>query len=156
MLWNDWSREFNSSEYCSPTFTSQTGHADTRTKKRKVHTLDRFDKGVFKRSISTMYGHQNLLPTLDNIRRTLEENIDYRGSKSHLHKELKEIGFEYKRCGSNRKLLMERPDVVFARVDFLRKVKQYRDDGHNIIYTDETCSQSPHCPQVLATQRPWP
>ena len=81
-------------KYCSPTFKSQTWNVNNRTKKRKVHTLVGYDKGVLKRSISTMYGHQNLLPTLDNIRRTLEENIDYRGSKSHLRKELKEMGFE--------------------------------------------------------------
>ena len=78
--------------------------------------LDGFDKGVVRRTINTMYAHKKLLPTLNNIRASLQEDIGYTGSKQHLREELLKLGFTYKRCQSNRKILMERKDVVLHRI----------------------------------------
>ena len=59
-----------------------------------------------------MYEKRQVLPTLDNIRNELIEAVGYTGSKKYLSKTLKMMGFQYKRCKTDRKILMERPDVV--------------------------------------------
>lgn len=39
---------------------------------------------------------------------------------------------------------MEWTDIVAARIQFLRKIKKYRENGRPIIYTDETFVHSSH------------
>lgn len=109
----------------------------------RVH-LDDFDRGVVRRTINTMYIHLKMLPTLTNIRTALHENIGYTGSREHLRKELLKLGYMYRRCKTNRRVLMERWDIVFHRIQYLRKIKQLREDGCNIVYTDETYVHSSH------------
>ena len=63
-----------------------------------------------------MYEKHQVLPTLENIRKGLREEISFTGSKKVLSSALKRIGFQYRRCTTNRKNLMERPDVVAQRI----------------------------------------
>ena len=79
-----------------------------------------------------------MLPTLKNIREIVKEKIEFSASLSTLSKVLKGLGFSYKRCVQNRKVLMERPDVVAHRIRFFRQIKSYREEGRPIIYTNET------------------
>jgi hypothetical protein len=106
--------------------------------------FDSFDKGVVRRTINSMYTHQKILPTLKNIKTALEEKIGFTGSKSYLRKELKHMAFNYKRCTQNRRVLMGRPHVVLQRIQYLRRIKELRDAGHTIVYTDETFVHSSH------------
>ncbi|XP_045202333.2 uncharacterized protein LOC123555810 [Mercenaria mercenaria] len=39
---------------------------------------------------------------------------------------------------------MERTDIVLARINFLKKIKKFREDGRTIVYTDETFVHSSH------------
>ena len=39
---------------------------------------------------------------------------------------------------------MERSDVVAQRINFLRQIKKYRDEGRHIVYTDETYVNTGH------------
>ena len=55
-----------------------------------------------------------------------------------------ELGFSWRKTQTNRDLLMERSDVVSARIDFLRRMKKFRDQGRTIVYTDETYVHSSH------------
>ncbi|KAJ8317682.1 hypothetical protein KUTeg_005586, partial [Tegillarca granosa] len=48
------------------------------------------------------------------------------------------MGFNWKKCSTNRKILMEKPDIVSKRINYLREIKKLRETGHNIIYMDET------------------
>lgn len=43
-----------------------------------------------------------------------------------------------------RKLLCESQDIRYKRINFLKKLLQYRSEGRNIIYTDETYIHSSH------------
>lgn len=110
---------------------------------RKVE-LDDFDLCVVRRTVQTMYEKRKVLPTLDNIRNELRETISYTGGKKALSKTLKNIGFEYRRSTTNRKVLMERSDIVLQGINFLRTIKELRDNCRTIVYTDETFVHSCH------------
>jgi hypothetical protein len=47
------------------------------------------------------------------------------------------MGFQWKKCSSKRKILIEIPDVNW-RCNFLQKIKEYREDERDIFYIDET------------------
>ena len=65
-------------------------------------------------------------------------------SKSILRKYMRQLGFTYRKSQTNRKLLMERGDVVLSRILYLRKIRQLREAGCNIVTTDETNVHSNH------------
>ena len=85
-----------------------------------------------------MYSLKKVLSTLYNIRTELKQSIGYTGSKGRLRKDLLHMKFTYNRCGVNRKVLMERQDVVLSRIRYLRRVRGLRDTGNTVVYTDET------------------
>ena len=106
--------------------------------------LDEFDLGVLRRTVNAMYSERRILPTLSNIQTAMQEDIGYTGSKSILRKYMRQLGFTYRKSQTNRKLLMERGDVVLSRIRYLRKIRQLREAGCNIVYTDETYVHSNH------------
>ena len=108
------------------------------------YELDDFDKCVVRRTVNDMLTKERVLPTIKRVRERLVDNIQYRGGEKHLRSTLHELGFSWKRTVSNRKILMERPDVVAHRIQYLRKMKQYRDAGRPIVYTDETFVHANH------------
>ncbi|KAG8297468.1 hypothetical protein J6590_036260 [Homalodisca vitripennis] len=67
-----------------------------------------------------------------------------------LRRELKNMGFGWKKCGSKRKLLIEKPDIVNWRFEYLRNIKKCRDNKKKIFYLDETWIDS-----NLTFQRCW-
>ena len=68
----------------------------------------------------------------------LQEKIGYQGGNNLLRHTLKKLGFRWRKSQANRSLLMERTDIVAARIQFLRNIKKYRVNDRPIIYTDET------------------
>ena len=64
----------------------------------------------------------------------------YTGSKGRLRKDLLHMKLTYTRCGVNKKVLMERQDVVLSRIRYLRMVKQLSEAG----YTDGTYVHTSH------------
>jgi transposase len=83
-------------------------------------------------------------PTLDKILVAVQEDSDYpRLSRSTLWKILKSLGFQWKK--HNRKsILIDRPDIVAWRRDFLRKIRQCRNENKQIYYLDETWLNAGH------------
>ena len=100
----------------------------------KVH-LDDFEQGVVRRTIDSMYSLRKVLPTLDNIRKELKQSIGCTGSKGCLRKDLLQMKFAYTRCLVNRKVLMERQDVVLSRIRYLRRVRELIEAGYTVVYT---------------------
>ena len=74
----------------------------------------------------------------------LQEKIGYQGGNNHLRHTQKKLGFRWRKSQTNRSLLMERTDIVAARIQFLRNIKKYRVNCRPIIYTDETFVHSTH------------
>ena len=97
-------------------------------------SLDDFDQGVVRRTIASMYSLKKVLPTLDNIRTELKQSIGYTGSKGRLL----HMKFAYTHCGVNQKVLMKRQDVALSRIRYLRIVRELREAGYTVVFTDGT------------------
>ena len=82
-----------------------------------------------------MYCWKKVLPTLDKIRKELKQSIGYTCSNGRLRKDLLQMKFAYTRCGVNRKVLMERQDVVLSRIRYLRRVMELREADYTVVYT---------------------
>jgi hypothetical protein len=52
------------------------------------------------------------------------------------------MGFKWKKCQSQRKVLLERVDIVNWRHQYLVKIKQLREGGSEIFYLDESLVDS--------------
>lgn len=74
--------------------------------------------------------------TLDVLLADLKEGGEYNGSRSSLHVTLKEMGFTWKKA-NDRLLLMDKPDIVLKRLEFLR------------VYSDNVASAAPLTPVFL-------
>ena len=107
-------------------------------------SLNDFDPGAVRRTIASMYSLKKVLPTLDDIRIELKQSIGYTGSKGRLRKDLLHMKFAYTRCGVNQKVLMERQDVVLNRIRYLRMVRELREAGYTVVYTNETFVHTSH------------
>jgi hypothetical protein len=72
--------------------------------------------------------------------------MGYQGSSSSTLRILKRLGFRYKKTNDRRKFLMERSDIVAARLTFLRTMHQIRVSGDKrpVFYSDETWVNQNH------------
>jgi len=115
------------------------------SRNKPVTDLDDFDNEVVRRVVHSFYD-KGEFPTSAKILAALREKTDYRGSKSSVKIILKKLNFKYKRCNDGRKFLMERSDIVAARVKFLRKMNELRINGDTrpIVYLDETWVNQNH------------
>ena len=73
-----------------------------------------------------MYSLNKVLPTLDNIRTELKQSTGYTGSNGCLRKDL------------------QRQDVVLSRIRYLCMVRELREAGYTVVYTDETFVHTSH------------
>ena len=48
------------------------------------------------------------------------------------------MGFRGKKTSDNRKALVESYDIRLKRIEFVRKITQYRQEGRTIVYEDKT------------------
>lgn len=83
------------------------------------------------------------------------EPVDFKGSKSSLHKILKKIGFRYCKTNTGRTILTERDDIVLARCKYLRIIKENRnsDNPRPEIFLDETWVNQNECVAKSWTKR---
>ena len=97
------------------------------------HLRRKFDQGVVRWIIASIYSMKKVLPTIDNIRTELKQSIGDTGSKGRIRKYLLHTKSAYTRCWQNQEVQMERQDVVLSRIRCLRMVRELREAG----YTDE-------------------
>lgn len=109
-----------------------------------VTDLDDFNKDIVRRSIQEFYDRGEY-PTCSKIRDILKEKINFTGGVYSTWKVVRQIGFRFRKCNDGRKFLMERSDIVLARVKFLRKMHEIRlNNSRPIIYLDETWVNQNH------------
>lgn len=94
------------------------------------------DKCVLRRTVLGFYERKEI-PTLQDIREELVENVSFRGCLSLLHKALVQTGFRLAKV-DGRKILVEKSDILLARVKFVREMKQLKESFHSFVYIDET------------------
>ncbi|XP_068897191.1 uncharacterized protein [Tenebrio molitor] len=73
-----------------------------------------------------------------------EEGVNFTGKIGSFRCLVHKIGFRWKKTQDNRKTLVEKFDIKAKRVEYLRRIKRYREEGWNIIYCDETYLHSSH------------
>lgn len=91
-------------------------------------------------------------PTAKKLTMAMREKINYQGSIASMYCILRNLGFRY------RKFLMERGDIVAARLKFLRKMNNLRisKDERPRIYLDETWVNQNHSKNYIwQDSRQW-
>ncbi|VVC96923.1 unnamed protein product [Leptidea sinapis] len=106
--------------------------------KKKNLNVDDFDRSVIRRIIEEFYLTKKIAPTCIELLATIREKIEFPWGMTSLRKLLKEMGYKWLKCHNKRRILVERPAVVYARSIYLRKIRQYRQDDRNIFFLDET------------------
>jgi hypothetical protein len=71
-----------------------------------------FDRRVIKDGIEDFYLGQKVVPTCKMLLPVLKERIDSDWKVTTLRRILKEMYFKWKRCGSRRKILIERENIL--------------------------------------------
>ena len=75
------------------------------------------------------------------MRRMISTALKERGilvSTRQLERVLPRIGFKWKKVSENRKVFIERSEIRASRATYLRKIQEYRNNGYQIVYLDET------------------
>lgn len=111
-----------------------------------VTSIDDFDKSVIKRIISSFY-ENGQYPTVQKVLDATKQKIsDFNCSESSMTRIIKSLGYKYKKTTDGRKMLMERGDIICARMDFLKKMDHLRASGDNRprFYLDETWVNQNH------------
>ena len=132
----------------SATTVRRIGAMSLNRKPRKPrqdrYVIDTFDRDVIRRTVHEMLQKGGRAPTSRSILAEVRVKISFPGKVDFLRKILKKLGFVWRRCESNRSVLMERNDIVVARINFLRKIKTFKEEGRTIVYTDEAYVNSSH------------
>lgn len=88
-----------------------------------------------------------MVPTMSRIYRKFVDDFGYQGCRNSLRKEVKKLGFRWRKMRNNKLILMERPPIRHLRIEFLKRMRSYREEGRNIVYMDETYIHSCHTKQ---------
>ena len=103
----------------------------------KKTNIDSFTGEAIKRAVYSLY-KTDFVPSVNDIRKFLQENDIFRGSKWSLQQTLKKLNFKYVKNNFNRLFLMEKSHIINSRFHFLRRINELRNLGRPIIYLDET------------------
>ena len=112
------------------------------TKVGRKEKTDDFDKDVVKREVIQMFKSQDLVSI-----RKLKVRLEERGlnlSKSTIWKIVRSKGFSFKSLDESREALLQQPHLVAMRGRYLRKLKQKRDEGLDIVFLDESYVNANH------------
>lgn len=104
--------------------------------------LDAFDQDVVRQRANRMITERKVVSV-----KALQESLSqdsFTVSKSLIYRTLISQGFKYKKTADNKKCLSEGYDTIAQRSSFLRKIKHCREEGREIIYTDETWVNAHH------------
>ncbi|XP_030040239.2 uncharacterized protein LOC115455708 [Manduca sexta] len=108
-----------------------------RVGRRNITGLDCFNRGIIKRLIQNFHNTGNGLPTIKNLLKKLKEEKVFKGSPTSLRRIIKDLGFKWRKTDDNKKLILEDVYTRYKRIDYLRKITKYREEGRPIVYTDE-------------------
>lgn len=108
---------------------------------RPEHTIayvDDFDRHVIKNKITDFYIREKKVPTVSKLLPIIRSKINFPWSGRTLNRLLRRMNYKWKKSQSKRKVLVERADVVVWRHRYLRKIEEFRNEGREIVYVDET------------------
>ncbi|XP_044727041.1 uncharacterized protein LOC123290782 [Chrysoperla carnea] len=117
----------------SNTTIATNNNGITTMKRDKINRLDDMDCFILRRTVHEFYD-QKQFPTVKQLLPVITNKINFQGSCNALRKILKDLGFSYRKAPDGRKFLMERADIVAARVKFLRTMHELRKTDQRTIY----------------------
>lgn len=122
--------------------------------------VDNFDVTAIRNKIREFYVVRRQLPTLHNLHKVVTADLNFPGSVSSLRKIIRGLGFRFKKTTDNRKVLVEKPNVVRQRLRFYEKKQELEQMGFQLVYVDETwvdtsytskkCWQMDEMPGIIA------
>ncbi|XP_064485251.1 uncharacterized protein LOC135397576 [Ornithodoros turicata] len=94
---------------------------------------------VLRRQILFYCSNYDQPPTLKIVRDMIKEQFNIACSKSSALTILNKLGFHFRELpGSNRSVLLEDSSVAAKRLVFLRKLRDYRTEGREVVYVGGT------------------
>jgi len=105
-------------------------------KKKIEEKIDEFDRYAIRKI--HQFWHNRDLPTLDKVLVAINEDEglpDF--SRTSLFRLMKSMDFVYVKRGRHSALI-EKMEIIVWRRNYLRQIKQYREEGRPIYYLDET------------------
>ncbi|XP_046966920.1 uncharacterized protein LOC124534920 [Vanessa cardui] len=128
----------------SASFTSPT--KKRRKRNNKFH-LDNMNLEIIRTTVQNFHIVEKQLLTLSKLQSVLREKIGFDGCLNTLRSILKKLGYKWRKIVNNREALQERHEIQLWRLNFLKKIFQYRSEGRPIVYTDETYVLTSHVRQ---------
>jgi transposase len=109
-------------------------------------SVDQYEEEIIRNIIYTYADIHKRRPTMKAVFEAVkdEEGVNFTGKIRSFRRLVHKIGFRWKKTQDNRKTLVEKSDIKAKPVEYLRRIKRYREEGWNIIYCDETYLHSPH------------
>ncbi|KAG8235850.1 hypothetical protein J437_LFUL015780 [Ladona fulva] len=121
-----------------------TGISKRTLKRISKEGKDICDGLIIRRTINEFHLEENKHPTLRALLPIVREKTSFEGKISSLRILLGKIGFRWGKTNSDKSVLCERLDIRLKRIEFLRSINRFREEGRPIIYTDETYIHSSH------------
>ncbi|XP_072403288.1 uncharacterized protein [Diabrotica undecimpunctata] len=107
-------------------------------------SVNPFEEHVIRNTIYTFATIHKRRPTMKAVYESVRNEGIVTGKLSSFRKIVKKLGFRWRTMEDNRKLLIEKTDIRAKRTEFLRKLKKYKSENRNIVYSDETYIHSSH------------
>lgn len=126
--------------YKDPDSFAPAGEAEIRDREYKL-TIDMFE-AVHKAVIACKTG--GCTPSVRRVHALLQEVVDEEGTlvypycRDSLWRHMKEMGYSYERSKTYGEYVQEMESVKEQRVAYLRKIREYREEGREIFYQDES------------------
>lgn len=107
-------------------------------------TTSQFEEDVIRRIIHSYATIHKRRPTMKTVYEAMKKDHGFSGSLSSFRIVVHRIGFRWRKSPCNKQILVEKSDIRGKRVMFLRNLIKYKEEGRNIVYTDETYIHSSH------------
>ena len=105
--------------------------------------IDSFDKDVIARTLTKML-HENECVTLRKLKQTLKKEHCLNISKTSLWRQLKIMKYKFIKLKGGKQMVCETPRMVALRAKYLRTIREYRNQGYEIFYLDESYINAHH------------
>ena len=103
-------------------------------------TLDKFNQDLVRRTVFALH-NQRVPPTLAKIQDRIKNSIEI--SRSKLAIALNELGFSFRKR-EKKHYVKETQQILSDRCNYLRKLRECREAGFQVVYLDETWVNQNH------------
>lgn len=128
-----------------------TSPGKKRPRRNSVRSLPEYQIRIVRDMIYDFHRIDERRVTVSALRHKMQAELEWEGSNTSLRRILTDLGFKFRCTQNNRKVLLERLDIRALRIDYLQKIKHFRDTNRPIVYIDETYIHSSHTSSKMWT-----